>query len=82
LEELIAPSLGDYESMALKLAQDRSLLNSFRERVQSNRHGGRLFDTALFTRHIESAYAQMRERFERGERPAEFAVEPWTPPPG
>jgi protein O-GlcNAc transferase len=76
LEELIAPSLEDYESMALKLAQDRSLLNSFRERVESNRHSGRLFDTTLFTRHIESAYVQMWERSQRGEPPMGFAVQP------
>jgi protein O-GlcNAc transferase len=75
LEELIAPSLDDYESMALKLAQDQSLLNSLRERVESSRHGGPLFDTALFTRHIEAAYTQMWKRFHRGERPAGFAVE-------
>jgi protein O-GlcNAc transferase len=75
LEELIAPSLEDYESMALKLAQDQSLLNSLRERVESSRHGGPLFDTALFTRHIEAAYTQMWKRFHRGERPAGFAVE-------
>jgi predicted O-linked N-acetylglucosamine transferase (SPINDLY family) len=67
LEELIAPSLEDYESTALKLAKDRSLLNSFRERVESNRHSGRLFDTTLFTRHIESAYTQMWEQYQRGE---------------
>jgi protein O-GlcNAc transferase len=78
LEELIAPSLEHYESMALKLAQDRSLLNSFRERVESNRHSGRLFDTTLFTRHIESAYTQMRERSQRGEPPIGFAVEPFA----
>jgi protein O-GlcNAc transferase len=76
LEELIAPSLEDYESMALKLAQDQSLLNSLRERVESRRHGGPLFDTALFTRHIEAAYTQMWKCFHRGERPAGFAVEP------
>ena len=76
LEELIAPSLDDYESMALKLARDQSLLDSFRGRVESNRHGGPLFNTARLTRHIESAYAQMWERFQRGEPPAGFAVEP------
>ena len=76
LEELIAPSLDDYETMALKLARDRSSLNAFRERVEISRHAGPLFNTALFTRHIEDAYAQMWDRFQRGERPAEFAVKP------
>jgi hypothetical protein len=35
-----------------------------------------LFDTDRFRRHIESAYVTMRERAERGEPPAAFAVEP------
>jgi len=74
LEELIAPSLEDYETMALKFARDRSLLNSLRERVESSRHKGRLFDTVLFTRQIEAAYTQMWERFQRGEPPASISV--------
>jgi protein O-GlcNAc transferase len=78
LEELITPSLEGYEAMALKLAQDRSSLNSLRERVESSRYSGRLFDTTLFTRHIESAYAQMWERSQRGEQPIGFAVEPFA----
>jgi predicted O-linked N-acetylglucosamine transferase (SPINDLY family) len=74
LEELIAPSLADYESMALKFARDQSLLNAFRERVEFSRSGP-LFNTKLSTRHIEAAYAHMCERFQRGERPTGFGVE-------
>jgi predicted O-linked N-acetylglucosamine transferase (SPINDLY family) len=76
LEELITRSLEQYESMAVKLAQDQSLLDSIRERVEFSRNGGPLFDTALFTLNIEAAYTQMWTRFHRGERPAGFAVEP------
>jgi len=75
LEELITRSHEDYESLALKLAQDQSLLDAVRERTESSHHGP-LFDTALFTRHIEAAYTQMWKRLHRGERPAGFVVEP------
>jgi protein O-GlcNAc transferase len=74
LEELIAPSLEDYEAMALKLARDRPLLDSLRERVERSGHDGRLFDTALYTRQIEAAYVQMWERFQRGEPPESISV--------
>jgi predicted O-linked N-acetylglucosamine transferase (SPINDLY family) len=74
LEELIASSLEDYEAIVLKLARDRSLLDSLRERVESSRHDGRLFDTALYTRQIEAAYVQMWERLQRGEPPACISV--------
>jgi predicted O-linked N-acetylglucosamine transferase (SPINDLY family) len=74
LEELIASSLADYEAMALKLARDGPLLDSLRERVESSRRDGRLFDTVLYTRQIESAYVQMWERFQKGEPRASISV--------
>jgi hypothetical protein len=33
-----------------------------------------LVDTVRFARHIEAAYMTMWERWQRGERPASFAV--------
>jgi predicted O-linked N-acetylglucosamine transferase (SPINDLY family) len=75
LPDLIAASLDEYEQMALKLARDPALLQSFRLRVEAARHGSPLFDTVRFTRHIEAAYVQMWERLQRGEPPAAFAVE-------
>jgi predicted O-linked N-acetylglucosamine transferase (SPINDLY family) len=74
LEDLIASSLEDYEARALKLARDRPLLDSLRKRVESSRHDGRLFDTALYTRQIEAAYVEMWERLQRGEPPADISV--------
>jgi protein O-GlcNAc transferase len=75
LEELITQSLEDYESLALKLAEDQSLLDAVRERTESS-HQGPLFDTTLFARHLEAAYTQMWKRLHRGEQPTGFAVEP------
>jgi protein O-GlcNAc transferase len=72
LKELIAPSLENYESMAVRFAQDPSLLKSIRQRLGSDRQP--LFDTALFARHIEAAYCEMLARHQRGEAPAGFAV--------
>jgi len=74
LEELITRSVEDYESVALKLAQDQSLLDTVRERIES-RHHRPLFDIARFTCCIEAAYIQMWNRLQKGERPTGFAVE-------
>ena len=35
-----------------------------------------LFDTDRFRRHIEAVYTTMWERYQRGEPPESFAVEP------
>jgi predicted O-linked N-acetylglucosamine transferase (SPINDLY family) len=75
VEELIASSLEEYGRLALRLAQDPALLKLFRERVEAARHGSPLFDTARFTRYLETAYVGMWERLQRGESPAAFAVE-------
>jgi protein O-GlcNAc transferase len=40
-----------------------------------------LFDTARFTRHLESAYHTMWQRHQAGEPPASFAVERIIPAP-
>jgi protein O-GlcNAc transferase len=76
LPELITDSLDAYEALALKLARDPALLASFRHRLARNRETFPLFDTARFTRHLESAYTAMWERQQRGEPPESFAVAP------
>ena len=62
LKELITRSLGEYEALALKLAQDPALLAGLRAKLAQNRDAFPLFDTPRLTRNIESAYATMVER--------------------
>jgi predicted O-linked N-acetylglucosamine transferase (SPINDLY family) len=76
LPELVTTSLADYESMALRLANEPSALAAIRERLRKNRVTQPLFDTQRFSRGIEAAYAQMWEIRQRGEAPRSFAVEP------
>ena len=76
LPELITGSLAEYETLALQLARDPQRLAALRQRLARNRTTGPLFDTARFTRHMESAYLTMWERAERGERPQAFVVNP------
>ena len=76
LDELITTSLEDYETLALKLAQDRALLASPREKLARNPETYPLFNTARFARHIEAAYMTMWERQQKGATPQSFAVDP------
>ena len=74
--ELIAPSLEDYEALALKLAREPELLAAIKAKLMRNRTTYPLFDTERFTRHMEAAYRTMWERAQRGEPPQSFAVDP------
>jgi protein O-GlcNAc transferase len=74
LPELVAGSSEEYESLALALAADAPRLALIRRKLARNIRAQPLFDTALFARHIESAYTAMHERRLRGLPPAHFEV--------
>lgn len=76
LPGLIAGSLDEYESLALRLASDPAALEDIQQQLARNRLTAPLFDTDRFRRHIEAAYVRMWERNQRGETPAAFAVRP------
>ena len=76
LAELITTSLKDYEELALKLADDPSLLASLKDKLARNRNTYPLFNTERFTRHIEAAYTMMWERHQRGETPQALTASP------
>ncbi len=76
LPELITHSVEEYETLALKLACEPVLLAEIRAKLARNRDTHPLFDTARFTRHIETAYTTMWEICQRGEAPKSFAVAP------
>ena len=64
LPELIAKTPQAYEALAIDLATNPDRLNKIRGKLQGNRLTTPLFDTELFTRHIENAYMQMYERYQ------------------
>ncbi len=74
LPELVTRSVEDYEALALRLAQDPVLLDGYRQRLKANRLSYPLFDAERFRRHIEAAYLQMWEIWQRGEQPRSFRV--------
>lgn len=60
LPELIAKDLAEYESRALQLAREPERLARLRQRLAEQRSP--LFDTAVYCRNLEQAYAQMAAR--------------------
>ena len=75
LPELVTASLGEYEEMARTLAQNPERLAAIKAKLMRNRDTEPLFDTASFTRYLESAYTTMWERQQAGLPPASFVVE-------
>jgi len=73
--ELVTTSLEEYETLALRLARDPALLGTMKDKLLRNRDNCPLFDTARFTRHLETAYATMWQRYQSGEPLRAFAVE-------
>jgi protein O-GlcNAc transferase len=76
LSELITADLDGYEALALKLATDRPLLDSFSRKLAANMKSSPLFAVERTCRHIESAYVAMWDIHRRGEAPRGFRVEP------
>jgi predicted O-linked N-acetylglucosamine transferase (SPINDLY family) len=76
LPELVTATLAEYEALALKLATMPDMLAGIRAKLARNRTTHPLFDTDRFRRHMEAAYITMWERYQHGESPASFAVQP------
>jgi len=72
LEELVASTVGEYENIALSMAQDRGRLSDIRRRLAGARKT--VFDMDRFVGGIEAAYLEMQARAQRGERPVAFRV--------
>ncbi len=74
LGEFVAPDLGAYEELVVRLASDPAALEAAKARVVHARHHGRFFDAARFTVHLETAYASIAAHHCTGRPPADFAV--------
>jgi len=64
MPELIASTQEEYEALAIEVATNPEKLVQIRRKLARNRLTTPLFDTRLFTRHIEAAYGVMYERYQ------------------
>jgi protein O-GlcNAc transferase len=81
LPELIARDLNEYEALALELAATPQKLLALRQILAANLLTHPLFNTALFTKHLESAYMSMWKRHREGLPPDNILVESLSPQP-
>lgn len=78
LPELIAKDQAAYEDLAVELATFPERMSAIRSKLQCHRQTQPLFNTNLFTKHLESAYVQMFERNQVGKEPDHLFVEPMS----
>jgi protein O-GlcNAc transferase len=74
LPELITETEQDYEALILHLTSNPERLSQIREKLSNNRLTTPLFDTALYTRHLEDGYQQAYQRYYDGEPPQSISV--------
>ena len=72
--ELIAHSVTEYESIAIKLGANLNALQDIKAKLAANKLCAPLFDTQLFTDHIELLYAQMYQRYQAELTPDHLAL--------
>jgi predicted O-linked N-acetylglucosamine transferase (SPINDLY family) len=73
LPELITTTPETYERMAIELATHPERLAAIKQKLEENCLTAPLFDTKLFTKHIEAAYTAMHARNRAGLAPDHVA---------
>jgi predicted O-linked N-acetylglucosamine transferase (SPINDLY family) len=74
MEELIATSAGNYEDMAVRMGENPQFHAGIKQKLARNRLVSPLFDTRRFTRHLETGYSKILERFHAGLAPEHIHV--------
>ena len=74
LPELIATTQEDYEALAIDLATNPKKLKVIKDKLAKNLPSAPLYDTLLFTKHLESAYKAMYGRYHEGLEPEHIYV--------
>jgi predicted O-linked N-acetylglucosamine transferase (SPINDLY family) len=75
IPELITRTHAEYESKAIELARNPVKLKAIKEKLERNRLSTPLFDTPLFTKHIEAAYKKIFERYRSDLPPDHIYIE-------
>ena len=75
LPELITNTRAEYETLAIELATNPVKYQNIKNKLAANRLTTPLFDTPLFTKHLEEAYAEMYERYQADLLPDHIYIE-------
>ena len=74
LPELITHSAEEYEALAIELALHSEKLKAIRQKLARDRLTTPLFNTPLYTRHLEGAYEAMYQRYQAGLPPDHIVI--------
>jgi protein O-GlcNAc transferase len=74
LPELITESEEAYEALALALATDPNELAKIKSKLEANRLTQPLFDSEMYTRHLETGYQMAYDRYFTGHTPDTIIV--------
>ena len=69
LPELVTDNEKDYESLILELAHNQEKLIKIKDRLVMNRISKPLFDSEMYTKHLENGYQQIYQNFIDGNKP-------------
>ena len=75
LPELVCANQEGFEKLAVELATHPEQLAHIKQKLEQNKLTAPLFDTPLFTKHIEQLYVEMFERYLSGNQPEHLYVE-------
>jgi predicted O-linked N-acetylglucosamine transferase (SPINDLY family) len=75
LPELITTTQAEYEARAIELASNPEKLKTIKDKLDGNRLTTVLFNTPRFTKHMESAYKKMYERYQADLLPDHIYIE-------
>ena len=75
LPEMITNTQEQYESLAIELAMHPHKLKAIKEKLVNNLPTAPLYNTSLFTQHLESAYLSMYDRYHNGLDPEHIYCE-------
>jgi pyruvyltransferase len=74
LPELITQSEEAYEALALTLATDPKQLGQIKSKLNGNRLTQPLFDSEMYTRHLEAGYQMAYDRYFNGQERSDIVV--------
>ena len=74
LSELITSSESEYESLILELAMNPNKLRKVKEKLNKNRLSQPLFNTELYTEHLENGYLTAYQNYYDGKDPENIIV--------
>ena len=75
LPELITSNRSDYEALAIDLATHPEKLAHIKAKLLANLPVAPLYNTPLFTQHLETAYKMMMQRYQIGLAPDPIYIE-------